>query len=192
MLGAVLAGGAASRMGGGKAGALLEGRPLLEYPLRALMARLSDVAVIAKAGTELPELPESVRRVDEPDEPRHPAAGIVAALEAAGGRPALVLACDLPQLGEEAVDALLAEPAGGSLVVAAASQGRVQPLMARYEPGALAALAGFDPAVSATGLALGLGASLVAVPDEAAVGVNDAAQLEELSRRWRSSSGPAG
>ena len=94
----------------------------------------------------------------------------------------------LPEVGAAGA----AEPAGGSLVVAAASQGRVQPLMARYEPGALAALAGFDPAVSATGLALGLGASLVAVPDEAAVGVNDAAQLEELSRRWRSSSGPAG
>ena len=192
MLGAVLAGGAASRMGGSKAGALLEGRPLIEYPLRALMARLSDVAVIAKADTDLPELPGGVRRVDEPDEPRHPAAGIVAALEAAAGRPALVLACDLPQAGEATVDALLAEPAGGSLVVAAVSQGRVQPLMARYEPGALSALAGFDPAVSATGLALGLGASLVAVPDEAAVGVNDAAQLEEISRRWRSSSGPAG
>ena len=191
MLGAVLAGGAASRMGGSKAGALLEGRPLIEYPLRALTARLDDVAVIARAGTELPELPDGVRRIDEPDEPRHPATGIVAALEAAAGRPALVLACDLPQAGEEVVDALLAEPAGGSLVVAAASQGRVQPLMARYEPGALSALAGFDPAVSATGLALGLGASLVAVPDEAAVGVNDAAQLEELSRRWRSSSGPA-
>lgn len=192
MFGAVLVGGAASRMGGEKAGALLNGRPLVEYPLRALMARLRDVAVIAKAQTVLPGLPDGVTRVDEPDEPRHPAAGIVAALEAAGGRPVLVLACDLPQADQETVDALLSEPAGGSLVVAAASQGRVQPLMARYEPGALPALAGFAPHVSATGLALGLGASLVAVPDEAAVGVNDSGELEELSRRWRSSSGPAG
>lgn len=192
VLGAVLAGGAASRMDGDKAGALLGERPLLEYPVEALQGRLADVAVVAKAGTALPALPNGVSRIDEPAEPRHPMAGVVAALEAAGGRPVLVLACDLPLVGEATVDALLAEPAGGSMVIAAAAQGRVQPLMARYETAALTGLAGFDPAASATGLALGLGASLVAVPDREATGVNDAAELEELSRRWRSSSGPAG
>ena len=124
--------------------------------------------------------------------PTHPATGVVAALGAAAGRPVLVLACDLPQVGHGALEALLAEPAGGSLVVAAVAAGRVQPLMARYEPGALTALEGFDPGRSMTSLALGLGASLVAVDDEAARGVNDEAELEELSRRWRSSSGRAG
>ena len=77
-------------------------------------------------------------------------------------------------------------------MIAAVAQGRVQPLMARYEADALPVLAGFDPQASATGLALGLGASLVAVPDREAEGVNDAGELEELNRRWRSSSGPAG
>lgn len=192
VMGAVLAGGAASRMDGDKAGALLGERPLLEYPVGALQGRLADVAVVAKADTVLPALPNGVSRIDEPAEPRHPMTGVVAALEAAGGRPVLVLACDLPLVGEATVDALLAEPAGGSMVIAAAAQGRVQPLMARYEAGALSGLAGFDPAASATSLALGLGASLVAVPDREATGVNDAAELEELSRRWRSSSGPAG
>ncbi|MFM8561479.1 MAG: molybdenum cofactor guanylyltransferase [Solirubrobacterales bacterium] len=192
VLGAVLAGGAASRMDGGKAGALLGERPLIEYPVGALQGWLADVAVVAKADTALPALPNGVSRIDEPAEPRHPMTGVVAALGAAGGRPVLVLACDLPLVGEATVDALLAEPAGGSMVIAAAAQGRVQPLMARYEAGALPGLAGFDPAASATSLALGLGASLVAVPDREATGVNDAAELEELSRRWRSSSGPAG
>lgn len=191
VLGAVLAGGAASRMGGLKAGALLDGRALVEYPLAALLARLDEVVVVAKAGTELPELPAGVGRIDEPEVPVHPATGVVAALKAAAGRPAVVLACDLPQVDGAAVDALLAEPAGGSLVVAAAAAGRVQPLIARYEPGALGRLDGFDPELSMTSLALGLGASLVALPDEAALGVNDEAELEEVSRRWRSSSGPA-
>ena len=192
MLGAVLAGGAASRMAGDKAGALLGGRPLLDYPVEALQARLADVAVVAKADTVLPRLPRGAARIDEPAEPRHPLAGVLAALAASGGRPVLVLACDLPLVGEATVNALLAEPAGGSLVIAAAAQGRLQPLMARYEPGALPRLAGFDPGASATRLALGLGASLVAVPDREATGVNDASELEELSRRWRSSCGPAG
>ena len=192
VFGAVLAGGAASRMAGDKAGAVLGGRPLFEYPLRALLERLEDVAVIAKPDTALPELPEGVRRVDEPVEPRHPATGIVAALRAAGGRPVLVLACDLPRVGAATVDALLPEPAAGSLVVAAAAQGRVQPLIARYEAAALSRLERFEPQYPATGLALGLGASLVPVPDEAATGVNDAEELAEVSRRWRSSSGPAG
>jgi molybdopterin-guanine dinucleotide biosynthesis protein A len=179
-------------MAGDKAGALLAGRPLVEYPVLALQSRLEEVAVIARPGTQLPALPGGAMRIDEAEGPRHPMAGVVAALEAAGGRPVLVLACDLPQAGEATVDALLAEPAGGSLVIAAVAQGRVQPLMARYEPGALEGLTGFDPDEPATALALGLGASLVAVPDREAVGVNDGGELEELSRRWRSSSGPAG
>ena len=179
-------------MGGAKASTLLDGRPLIDFPLQALLGRLEEVVVIAKADTVLPDLPGGVARIDEPDEPRHPGAGVLAALEAAAGRPALVLACDLPQVGVATVDALLEEPAGGSRVIAAAAQGRVQPLMARYEAGALAGLTGFDPASSATELALGLGASLLAVPDEAASGVNDPQELEAISRRWRSSSGPAG
>ncbi len=192
VLGAVLAGGAASRMGGLKAGALLDGRPLVDYPGESLRAGLDEVVVVAKAETGLPPLPDGVEVVVEPAEPVHPAAGVVAALRAAGGRPVLVLACDLPQVDAATVEALLAEPAGGSLVIAAAAGGRVQPLMARYEPGALGALEGFDPGCSMTSLALGLGASLVAVDGSAAVGVNDEAELEELSRRWRSSSGRAG
>ena len=185
-VGAVLAGGAASRMGGDKAGAELDGRPLIAYPLAALATRLDDLIVVTKAATRLPGLPSGVRRVDEPDEPRHPAAGVVAALAAAGGRPVVVLPCDLPFVNEGVIDVLLAEPAGGSAVVAGVAGGRVQPLVARYEPEALKGLEGFDPVSSMTGLALALGASLVAVDEESVRGINSRDELEELSRRSRS------
>lgn len=183
VVGAVLAGGAASRMGGDKASALFGGRPLIDYPLEALRTRLSDVVVVAKAETLLPGLAADVGRVDEPAEPRHPATGIVAALEFAAGRPVVVLSCDLPGADSGLVDALLAEPAGGSAVVAGMANGRVQPLVARYEPAALDQLRGFAADDPMTRLALGLGASLVAVDGVAATGVDDRAALEAFSRR---------
>ena len=183
VVGAVLAGGSASRMGGDKAGASFEGRPLIEYPLAALGSRIEHVVVVAKASNSLPELPAGVARIDEPEEPRHPAAGVLAALEAAAGRPVVVLSCDLPHANGRLVDELLAEPAGGSAVIAGVAAGRVQPLVARYEPEAREGLEGFDPARPMTGLAVALGASLVAVDERAARGVNEPGELEELSRR---------
>jgi len=183
VVGAVLAGGSASRMGGDKAGALFEGRPLIDYPLAALSSRIEDVVVVAKAGTALPELPAGVARIDEPDEPRHPATGVLAALEGASGRPVVVLSCDLPHADGRLVDALLAEPAGGSAVIAGVAGGRVQPLVARYEQAAREGLEGFDPDRPMTGLALALGASLVGVEERSARGVNEPGELEGLSRR---------
>ena len=103
LVGAVLAGGAGTRLGGAKAGALLAGRPLLSYPLAALRAAVGEVAVVAKAGTELPAVGYGVLIWREPDEPRHPLAGVVEALRRAHGRPVVVLACDLPFVTAELV-----------------------------------------------------------------------------------------
>ena len=47
MIGAVLAGGSARRIGGGKATVELHGRPLLHYPLAALRMALDQVVVVA-------------------------------------------------------------------------------------------------------------------------------------------------
>ncbi|MBS1881068.1 MAG: NTP transferase domain-containing protein, partial [Actinobacteria bacterium] len=92
----MLAGGAGTRLGGGKATAELAGRALVEYPLAALAAAGVEAVVVAKAETELPRL--AVPVVVEPAAPRHPLLGIVAALRHAGGRPVLAVACDLPLL----------------------------------------------------------------------------------------------
>ena len=54
-LGAVLASGRGSRLGGAKATAELGGRPLISYPLVALAAAGIEAVVVAKGDTELPD-----------------------------------------------------------------------------------------------------------------------------------------
>ncbi len=145
MVGVVLAGGAGSRLGGAKPSALLAGRPLLSYPLAALRAVLGEVAVVAKADTEVPAIGYGVLVWREPELPRHPLAGIVEALRRAEGRPVIVLACDLPFVTADLVRALAGADTGGAPAVVATTPGRgLQPLCARYEPAALDVLAGFD------------------------------------------------
>ena len=63
-------GGLGRRIGGSKATVMLGDRPLISYPLEALAgSALGEVAIIAKAETELPSLPG----VSVWIEPRRPA-----------------------------------------------------------------------------------------------------------------------
>src|SRR5438477_12761169 len=73
-VGVILAGGAGRRIGGSKALVKLHGRPLISYPLAAMREALGDIAIVAKADTELPSLP-GVTVWIEPDVPRHPLVG---------------------------------------------------------------------------------------------------------------------
>jgi molybdopterin-guanine dinucleotide biosynthesis protein A len=135
VIGALLAGGSGSRLGGGsKAAALVAGRPLVSYPALALGAVCERVAVVCKRDTELPELP-GVERWDEPDSPRHPLTGIVHALETAGG-PVLVCAADMPFVTADACQTLL-QAAGASGAVVATADGVLQPTFGLYAPAAL-------------------------------------------------------
>jgi molybdenum cofactor guanylyltransferase len=138
-IGVVLAGGAGRRMGGAKAVVALHGTPLLAYPVAALQAVLGDVAVVAKADSELPSLP-GVAVWTEPDEPRHPLAGVVHALERAGGRGVLVCAGDLPFVSAALVRTLRDADPGAAPAVVARAGGRLQPLVAHYRPAAHAPL----------------------------------------------------
>jgi molybdenum cofactor guanylyltransferase len=141
-VGAVLAGGRGSRLGGAKATADLAGRPLISYPLAALTAAglapfvvakaasvrsLSRIAVQAANGAEGPS---DVEVVDEPEEPTHPLVGIVAALRHAR-RPVVVLGCDFPFVPPELLRALAEAPE--PLVVPAPGDD-AQPLVARWSP----------------------------------------------------------
>ena len=125
-LGAVLAGGAATRLGGAKATAELAGRPLISYPLEALAEAGFAPVVVAKADSQLPAL--EIPIVTEPDEPRHPIAGVVAALRHAGARRALVLPCDAPLVSPM----LLRVLASATSTTGVRSGGRVHPLIAFY------------------------------------------------------------
>jgi molybdopterin-guanine dinucleotide biosynthesis protein A len=135
IVGAVLAGGASRRMGTPKATLDLGGRPLLDYPLAAVQGAGLEPVVVAKPDSPLPPL--AVPRWEEPAEPVHPLTGIVAALQAAGDRPVLAVACDMPFVTAELVAELAAQAA--PLVVPEAD-GRLHPLLARWHPSLLPAL----------------------------------------------------
>ena len=177
-LGVVLAGGASTRMGGAKMTATLAGRPLVAWPLAALGAVLEDVVVVAKGDTPLPRLPAPVWI--EPDEPRHPLAGVVHALRRAGGRAVVVCAGDLPLVTPADVRALI-DATGGRAAVARGG-GRIQPLLARYEAGALAALAAALPDQSATAAARTLDPTEVDVPAASLLNVNTDEDLAAAER----------
>jgi len=138
-LGAILAGGLGRRLGSEKATVLLDGRPLIYYPLDALAAVLRDVVVLAKADTPLPSLPGATIWI-EPDLRRHPLVGIVQALELAGARSVLVCAADLPFVSADLVRCLAEADPQGAPAVLAAERGQSQPLLGCYQPSALALL----------------------------------------------------
>jgi molybdopterin-guanine dinucleotide biosynthesis protein A len=173
-VGVVLAGGAGSRLGGAKPGTVLAGRPLASYPLAALRGGgLGEIAIVAKASSDLGGVDTSVVVWVEPDEPRHPLAGVVEALRRGDGRAVLVLACDLAFVTAEVVRALVTADAGGApAVVAVDSGGRSQPLCARYEPAALELLAGFDASGRAVDQVAALHPATLAVADETLRNVN--------------------
>ncbi len=188
VIGVVLAGGSGSRIGGAKATAQLDGQALISYPLAAALGALGSVAVVAKDGVELPQLDQRVELWIEPDEPRHPVIGVIEALRRAEGRAVLIIACDLPLLTSEVVALIASADAEGSVAVLASAAGRPQPLLARYQPAALALLEKFDTDGAMTEQVMALLPTLVEVPAEASFNVNDLEQLKEVSRRLRSSS----
>jgi molybdenum cofactor guanylyltransferase len=166
-IGAVLAGGDGRRIGGDKATLELAGTPLLQYPLAAVRAALDDVAVVAKAATTLPPLDARVLIWLEADEPRHPLAGVVHALVRARGRSVVVVSGDMPFVTRGLVTALARERARGAPAVVPRAAGRLQPLCARYDPGALAALTAFDPGTPAEETVAALGPRILDWPDDA-------------------------
>jgi len=126
-VGVVLAGGAARRMGGVKAAAMLGGHPLISYPLAAFHAAGMRAVVLAKRGSDLGGPWEVVL---EPDEPVHPLCGILAALHALAPAPIVVCPCDLPFVSPALLAHLASAP---DALAVAAPAGRVQPLLGRYE-----------------------------------------------------------
>jgi molybdenum cofactor guanylyltransferase len=183
-IGAVLAGGAASRLGGAKATARLNGRPLISYPLAALAQAGLEAIVVAKADSPLPPL--EVALLTEPDEPAHPLAGVVAALEQAGSRGVLVLPCDAPFV----TSMLLRVMAGAAKATAARSSGQVHPLIAFYPASALGPLeSAVHDGASATQAVESLDPEWIEVPERETFNVNtpdDLARAEALLKQVRS------
>jgi molybdopterin-guanine dinucleotide biosynthesis protein A len=178
--GLVLAGGAGRRFGRPKAVEPIGGGTLVERAVALLMGRCSGHVVVAShPAVDLPALPVAV--VDDRPGPRAAINGLVAGLAELGAEDVLVLACDLPAVGQ-VLDRLLA--ADGDTAVAVDDEGRRQPLCARYrrEPTLLAAerlLAADELRLSALLDALGSVTEVRARPGEL-TNVNTPADLE----RW--------
>lgn len=100
---------------------------MISYPLAALSAAGLGPVVVAKRKSPLPELDCPV--LHEPALPRHPLCGVVAALRWGGGRPVVVVGCDMPFVTAP----LLAWLAGLDGLVVPEVNDRLQPLLARYE-----------------------------------------------------------
>ena len=136
VLGAILAGGAGTRVGGAKASLELCGRPLIAYPIAAMREAGLDLVVVAKRDTPLPDLDVPV--VHDTSSVLHPLAGVLAALEHAGG-PVLVVGTDMPDLPPQLLRRLADADESADVVVATAG-GQLEPLCARYSPSAREAL----------------------------------------------------
>jgi molybdenum cofactor guanylyltransferase len=142
MIGAVLAGGRGSRMGGPKAFLEVEGLAMIERVLASLAAAADDLVVVAAPGEgELfVRVAASFRaRIVVDEYPGSgPLAGIHAALRAAGGENCLVAACDQPFLSPELLRRLASAAAGDAgASIAPRVGGRIQPFPAVYAARAL-------------------------------------------------------
>ena len=161
MIGALLAGGRARRMGGGKPARELGGRPLIAWPAAALAEACSRVVVVAKPEVELPPL-AGVERWDEPDPESHPARGILYALERAG-EPVLVCAADMPFVTASACRSLR-DALGDAAAAVAVGDGVMQPVFAIYAPAAAEAFRSAPPDAALIRTVDSLGPVLVELP----------------------------
>lgn len=181
VVGVVLAGGAGRRIGGDKATVTLDGEALLLRPLRALAAVTAEQAVVAKRGTRLPELPPGVAVWLEPDAPQHPLTGVRHALGAAGGRPVLCCAVDLPRLDAATLSRLLDADDGRHACVVPQVDGRLQPLCALWRSGALERLSAITGEPSMRDVVAALDPLVVAFADPAPfTNVNTLEELRAL------------
>lgn len=183
-LGVVLAGGAATRLGGSKAGVALAGRPLISYPLEAFRAACLEAVVVAKRSSPLPAL--EVLVITEPDEPRHALAGVVAALRHADGSPVLVCACDTPFIEPATLENL----AASACTAIARTDERLHPLLALYAPSTLTPLErAIEAGDSATKAAERLNPAYLEISEDETFNVNtheDLARAEANLRELRS------
>ncbi len=140
--GVLLAGGSSRRLGRDKALVRLAGKTLLESGVEKLAAVCGRVVV--SVGSRRLALPPGVSAVSDRLPDRGPLAGLEAGLQAGEGGPALVLACDLPGMTIEVLEALVerhrelpsAGPSSDTSSLADAivlrSGGRIQPLCGLY------------------------------------------------------------
>ena len=131
--GAILVGGASTRMGRDKARLEWNGIPLVERVANVLGSCLTRVRLVIRPGDEPPL---GLPCIEDIGSARAPIVGVHAALQACERDAVLVAACDLPEIDVKLVLALLAlVPHGdGPDVVAPMGAKGHEPLLAVYRP----------------------------------------------------------
>lgn len=112
MKGAILVGGASSRMGRPKAGLVVEDRTLLEVSIAILKPLVHKISLVGRMPEELAinsgiADPDSLERLDDVPDVRGPLAGLVAVLESDSNSDWIILACDMPGMTRDAINWLL-------------------------------------------------------------------------------------
>lgn len=189
LYGLVLAGGESRRMGRDKAALELHGRSQVEWAYALLSRHCERVFVSVRAA----QLDDPTRSAHPAIVDRHEGAGPIAGIAAAQAEhPAaawLVVACDLPFLGDATLEALLA--ARGPQPVTAfrsSHDGLPEPLCAIYEP---STRAGIEAAIAGgrhcpRKFIIGSGVPLLEQPDPAALdNVNTPDDLARARQRLR-------
>ncbi|MDH3284312.1 MAG: molybdenum cofactor guanylyltransferase [Acidobacteriota bacterium] len=139
LMGGLLVGGSSERMGRPKALIQYRGSSFAERIAAALAPHVEEIRIIGE-GEVAPALAGHARIADAPGT-RGPIAGLLAALRSNRGASWLIAACDLPLVSAEAVGWLVAQRrADAWAVLPSLSPGTVEPLLALYEPEALALL----------------------------------------------------
>lgn len=138
----VLAGGRASRFGGGKLSATLDGMALLDLAIAAAAAVASDVIVAGPAHPSWHALPgASIRNVVDAEPLAGPLAAIAGALRSARGSLGIVVGGDMPRLVPDVLEAMLdrldADPAVDAVTLAAPAPAPGEPPRRQVLPLAL-------------------------------------------------------
>ena len=105
ILGAIIAGGRATRFGSDKAAALLDGTPLIEHAARIVSPWTVETVVVGRAW------PGMVTVADRPGRELGPLGGLAGALHHARARGiarVLTIGCDMPIVPAELIERLLA------------------------------------------------------------------------------------
>jgi molybdopterin-guanine dinucleotide biosynthesis protein A len=145
VFGLVLAGGRSTRMQADKAAIAYGPRPQLAAAYELILRHASRAFVSVRPDQADDPLRAAYPQVVDGATGRGPIAGIVAAQALHPGAAWLVVACDLPQLDDEALAELHRQRDPGRLATAYASRhdGLPEPLCAIYEPASREAILAF-------------------------------------------------
>ena len=188
LYGLVLAGGRSRRFGADKAALRVDGRVLLERTIGLLQPAVEEAYVSVRADQVDDALRSRFPMIADESPDLGPAGGILAAHARHPQAAWLVLACDLPGLGEAAIRNLIQsrDVRRAATAYRSPADGLVEPLCAIYEPATLARFqrqATAGEGLSPRGLLSGADVQMLEPTEaEVLINVNTPADLERLGK----------